>query len=140
MSAKAPKSARPNLKNSHRQGGGEIEVRNFSQFSAISQFFAIFRNFSQFFAIFRNFSAIFLTSRFSDCLPTLVQNSEKNIFLLCLHVCMFAFSHSVGQFQSGSTNWMTTSAAFGSCCNSTVISRGASCNCTVHGLFVSVKF
>ena len=42
------------------QGGGEIEVRNFSQFSAISQFFAIFRNFSQFSAIFpqffRNFS------------------------------------------------------------------------------------
>ena len=37
-------------------GGGGIEVRNFSQFSAISQFFAILRNFSQFF---RNFSAIF---------------------------------------------------------------------------------
>ena len=65
---------------SHFQGGGEIEVRNFSQFSAISQFFAIFRNFSQFSAIFRNFSAIFLTSRFSDCLPTLVQNSEKKKF------------------------------------------------------------
>ena len=27
-------------------------------------------------AFFRNFSAIFLTSRFSDCLPTLVQNNE----------------------------------------------------------------
>ena len=64
------------------QGGGEIEVRNFSQFSAISQFFAIFRNFSQFSAIFRNFSAIFHTSRFSDCLPTLVQNNENFCFLL----------------------------------------------------------
>ena len=41
------------------QRGGKIEVRNFSQFSAISQFFAIFRNFSQFSAIFRNFPAIF---------------------------------------------------------------------------------
>ena len=61
-------------------GGGGIEVRNFSQFSAISQFFAIFRNFSQISAIFRNFSAIFHTSRFSDCLPTLVQNKEKNFF------------------------------------------------------------
>ena len=88
----------------HDRGGGGIEVRNFPQFSAISQFFAIFRNFSQFSAIFRNFSAIFLTSRFSDCLPTLVQNREKNFFLLCLHVCTFAFSHSVGHFESGSTN------------------------------------
>ena len=65
-------------------GGGGIEVRNFSQFSAISQFFAIFRNFSQFSAIFRNFSAIFHTSRFSDCLPMLVQNNE-NFFFLLLH-------------------------------------------------------
>ena len=65
-----------------RQGGGKIEVRNFSQFSAISQFFAIFRNFSQFSAIFRNFSAIFHTSRFSYCLPTLVQNNENFCFLL----------------------------------------------------------
>ena len=62
------------------QGGGKIEVRNFSQFSAISQFFAIFRNFSQISAIFRNFSAIFHTSRFSDCLPTLVQNNENFFF------------------------------------------------------------
>ena len=38
--------------------GGGIEVRNFSQFSAISQFFAIFRNFSQFSAIFPQFFAI----------------------------------------------------------------------------------
>ena len=66
------------------QGGGEIEVRNFSQFSAISQFFAIFRNFSQFSAIFRNFPAIFHTSRFSDRLPTLVQNNE-NFFFLVFH-------------------------------------------------------
>ena len=64
------------------RGGGEIEVRNFSQFSAISQFFAIFCNFSQFSAIFRNFSAIFHTSRFSDRLPTLVQNNEIFFFLL----------------------------------------------------------
>ena len=35
-----------------QQGGGEIEVRNFPQFSAISQFSAIFRNLSQFSAIF----------------------------------------------------------------------------------------
>ena len=62
--------------------GGGIEVRNFLQFSAISQFFAIFRNFSQFSAIFRNFSAIFHISRFSDCLPTLVQNNENFFFLL----------------------------------------------------------
>ena len=62
------------------QGGGKIEVRNFSQFSAISQFFAIFRNFSQFSAIFRNFPAIFHTSRFSDHLPTLVQNNENFFF------------------------------------------------------------
>ena len=54
--------------------------RNFPQFRNFSQFSAIFRNFPLFF---RNFSAIFLTSRFSDCLPTLVQNSEKNFFLLC---------------------------------------------------------
>ena len=40
------------------QGGGGVEVRNFSQFSAISQFFAIFRNFPLFSTIFRNFSAI----------------------------------------------------------------------------------
>ena len=66
----------------HQGGGGGIEVRNFSQFSAISQFFAIFRNFSQFSAIFRNFSAIFHTSRFSDRLPTLVQNNENFFFLL----------------------------------------------------------
>jgi hypothetical protein len=42
--------------------GGEIDIRNFPQFSAISQFSAIFRNFPQFSAIFRNFpqfSAIF---------------------------------------------------------------------------------
>ena len=58
----------------------EIEVRNFLQFSAISQFFEIFRDFPQFSAIFRNLSAIFLISRFSDCLPTLVQNSEKKFF------------------------------------------------------------
>ena len=44
--------------NEPHQGGGEIEVRNFSQFSAISQFFAIFRNFSQFSAIFPQFFAI----------------------------------------------------------------------------------
>ena len=83
-------------------GGGEIEVRNFSQFSAISQFFAIFRNFSQFSAIFRNFSAIFLTSRFSDCLPTLVQNSEKIFFLTmpsCLHVCFFSQCGTVSKRQ-----------------------------------------
>ena len=73
----------------HIQGGGGIEVRNFSQFSAISQFFAIFRNFSQFSAIFRSFSAIFLPSRFSDCLPTLVQNSEKNFFYYAIHSLMF---------------------------------------------------
>ena len=42
-----------------KQGGGGIEVRNFPQFSAISQFFAIFRNFSQFSAIFRNFPQFF---------------------------------------------------------------------------------
>ena len=68
-----------------RQRGGKIEVRNFSQFSAISQFFAIsaiFRNFPQFSAIFRNFSAIFLSSRFSDCLPTLVQNNEIFFFTM----------------------------------------------------------
>ena len=73
---------RPAEREGTGQGGGGIEVRNFSQFSAISQFFAIFRNFSQFSAIFRNFSAIFHTSRFSDRLPTLVQNNEKNFFLL----------------------------------------------------------
>ena len=50
------------------QGGG-IEVRNFSQFSAI----------------FRNFPAIFHTSRFSDCLPTLVQNNEKFFFYYSIH-------------------------------------------------------
>ena len=61
-------------------GGGEIEVRNFSQFSAISQFFAIFRNFPQFSAIFRNFPAIFHTSRFPNRLPTLVQNNEIFFF------------------------------------------------------------
>ena len=72
----------PNLTVSLNRGGGEIEVRNFSQFSAISQFFAIFRNFSQISAIFRNFSAIFHTSRFSDCLPTLVRNNENFFFLL----------------------------------------------------------
>ena len=70
------------------QRGGKIEVRNFSQFSAISQFFAIFRTFSQFSAIFRNFSAIFLSSRFSDCLPTLVPSLFWSFS--CLHVCMFA--------------------------------------------------
>ena len=59
-------------RSAQRQRGGKIEVRNFSQFSAISQFFAIFRN----------FSAIFLSSRFSDCLPTptLVQNNEIFFF------------------------------------------------------------
>ena len=71
------------------QRGGKIEVRNFSQFSAISQFFAIFRNFSQFSAIFRNFSAIFLSSRFSDCLPTLVQNNEIFFFYYAMHSLMF---------------------------------------------------
>ena len=46
------------------QGGGGIEVRNFSQFSAISQFFAIFRNFPQFSAIFPQFFTLpdFLTA------------------------------------------------------------------------------
>ena len=72
-----------------RQRGGKIEVRNFSQFSAISQFFAIFRNFPQFSAIFRNFSAIFLSSRFSDCLPTLVQNNEIFFFYYAMHSLMF---------------------------------------------------
>ena len=72
----APRSPRV----THCRGGGGIEVRNFSHFSAISQFFAIFRNFSQISAIFRNFSAIFHTSRFSDCLPTLVQNNENFFF------------------------------------------------------------
>ena len=77
------------------QGRGEIEVRNFSQFSAILQFSAIFRNFPQFSAIFRNFSAIFLTSRFSDCLPTLVQNSEKKkFFYYAIHSVMFP-SHQI---------------------------------------------
>ena len=71
------------------QRGGKIEVRNFSQFSAISQFFAIFHNFSQFSAIFRNFSAIFLSSRFSDCLPTLVQNNEIFFFYYAMHSLMF---------------------------------------------------
>ena len=72
-----------------RAGGGGIEVRNFSQFSAISKFFAILRNFSQFSAIFRNFPSNFLTSRFSDCLPTLVQNSEKFFFYYASHSLMF---------------------------------------------------
>ena len=49
-------------------GGGGIAVRIFSQFSAISQFFAIFCNFSQFSAIFPQFFSLpdFLTD-FSTC-------------------------------------------------------------------------
>ena len=48
------------------RGGGELRS-------------AIFRNFPQFS---RNFSAIFLTSRFSDCPPTLVQNNENFFFTM----------------------------------------------------------
>ena len=58
---------------SSARGGGELR-------SAILRTFPQFRNLSQFSATFRNFSAIFPTSRFSDCLPKLVQNNEKKIF------------------------------------------------------------
>ena len=64
------------------QGGSGIEVRSFRTFPQ-------FRNFPQFSAIFRNFSAIFLTSRFSDCLPTLVQNNETFFFYYAIHSLMF---------------------------------------------------
>ena len=84
---------------------------------------AIFRNFPQF-RNFWQFPAIF--PQFSDLL----------ILRACwcpLLVMWNAFSHSVGQFRSGSPNCMTISAAFGSCFNSMVILRDCPPPDPAHG-------
>ena len=45
------------------------------------------------------------------------------------------FSHCL-MVSKPQHNWMTKSATFGSCFNSMLILRGASCNCAAHGPFV----
>ena len=63
----------------HSAGAGELR-------SAIFRNFPQFRNFPR---KFPQFSAIFLTSQFSDCLPTLVKNNETFFFYYAMYSLMF---------------------------------------------------
>ena len=93
--------------------GGGIGVCNFSQFSAISHFFAILRIFPRSMAIFRNFP------RFFCDLP---------ILRACWGPLLSMVNHkSVHNHAEGC-------AAFGLCFNSMVMLTGASGNCAACGL------